>query len=170
MKFLLKLALVASLVFGSSAVFAQKFGCVDSQDLVTVISVRDSVELKIQRLSNDYATHLELIQVEFNNKYQDYQKNLSTYSESMRQLKEKELQNLEQRYTETAREAQQELQNYQVKLMTPIVDEIKAAVKKVGSANNFLIVFDLSGDTMLYFDEKNLVNITPLVKKELGLK
>ena len=58
---------------------------------------RDSALSKYQKFAQDQQSQLETIQVEFNNKYLDYQTNAETLSESAKQLKERELQDLQKR-------------------------------------------------------------------------
>ena len=172
MKKLFRLAILgAILVFGSSSAFGQqKFGYIDFQDLVSQMPERDSVQVKIQKLSEDYSSMLELMQVEFNNKYQDFQKNATTYTDAIRQVKERELQELNQRIEELYRTANQELETTSANLIAPIIEKAENAVKKVGRDNGYLAVFNLSTQPMLYYDEKNMTDILPLVKKELGIK
>lgn len=170
MKNFTKLTLVAALVLCSSTLFAQKFGYINTQELIAAMPERDSVQTKLTEYSKELGTQLESIQVEFNNKLQDYQKVSATLSESLRQLKEKELQDLQGRYQEFQEVAQQDMQKMQAQLMTPVVERAENAIKKVSKANAFLIVFDQAAGAMAYFDEAVMVNVLPLVKKELGIK
>ena len=95
MKNLVKLTLLAALLLCGSTTYAQKFGYVNSQELITAMPERDSALSKYQKFAQDQQSQLETIQVEFNNKYLDYQKNAETLSESAKQLKERELQDPE---------------------------------------------------------------------------
>lgn len=171
MKRLTKLALVAVLVLAcSSTVYAQKFGYINSQELISAMPERDSVQVKLERLQEELGSQLETIQVEFNNKYLEYQKNLSTYSESIRQLKEKELQDLQTRYDEFNQVAQRDFANSQTALMTPVVNRAQEAIDKVSKANGFTLVFDTAAGGLLYQNESTVINLLPLVKTELGIK
>ena len=82
MKNLVKLTLLAALLLCGSTTYAQKFGYVNSQELITAMPERDSALSKYQKFAQDQQSQLETIQVEFNNKYLDYQKNAETLSES----------------------------------------------------------------------------------------
>lgn len=169
MKNFTKLTLVAALVLCSSTLFAQKFGYINTQELIGTMPERDSIQIKLEVFSKELGTQLESIQVEFNNKLQSYQKESAGYSETVRQLKEKELEELQGRYREFQETAQQDLQKMQAQLMTPVVARAENAIKKVSKANAFTIVFDEAVGAMAYFDEAVLVNVLPLVKKELGI-
>lgn len=171
MKRLTKLALVAVLVLAcSSTVYAQKFGYINSQELIGAMPERDSVQVKLERLQEELSSQLETIQVEFNNKYLEYQKNLATYSESVRQLKEKELQDLQTRHDEFNQIAQRDFTNTQTALMTPVINRAQEAIDKVSKANGFTLVFDSAAGGLLYQNESTVINLLPLVKTELGIK
>ena len=166
----LKLTLLAAALVCGLSSYAQKLGYINRSELIMMMPERDSAEKKLQVYSNDLSTQLDAIQVEFNTKFQEYQKNSTTLSESVRQLKEKELQELQGRYQEFAQVAQQDLQKMEEQLMEPIVKRADEATAKVSKANGLLIVFDQASGAMAYFDEVNLTDVLPLVKTELGIK
>ena len=101
---------------------------------------------------------METIQVEFNNKYLDYQKNAETLSESAKQLKERELQDLQKRFDDFQQVAEQDAQKMQQQLMGPVITKAQDT-----------IVFDVAAGAMAYYNEATVTNILPLVKKELGI-
>ena len=169
MRKLSRLTLVAALVLCSTTLFAQKFGYINTQELIAAMPERDSAQVKLQNYTKELGTQLESIQVEFNNKYQEYQKSMGSLTESVRQLKEKELQDLQTRYEEFQQMAQQDIQKMQAQLMGPVIERAENAIKKVGKANGFLVVFDQSSGAMAYFDEAMLTDVLPMVKKELGI-
>ncbi|MFI3266153.1 MAG: OmpH family outer membrane protein [Rikenellaceae bacterium] len=171
MKRFTQLALVAALViFCSTTASAQKFGYVNSQELISIMPGRDSVTSQLELFSNELASQLETIQVEFNNKLNDYQTNGATYSDSVRALKEKELTDLQGRFQEFQTIAQQDMQAKQAELMTPIIKLAGETVEKVCKDAGLLATFDLSAGALIYQDTTAMVNILPLVKAELGIK
>lgn len=121
MKNLVKLTLLAALLLCGSTTYAQKFGYVNSQELITAMPERDSALSKYQKFAQDQQSQLETIQVEFNNKYLDYQKNAETLSESAKQLKERELQDLQKRFDDFQQVAEQDAQKMQQQLMGPVI-------------------------------------------------
>lgn len=170
MKNLLKLTLFAALfVVCSSSAYAQKFGYINSQELISLMPERDSAVVQFNKFQEELESQMETIQVEFNTKYMDYQKNSTTMTDGVRQMKEKELQDLQRRLDEFGQAAQQDLQEMQQKLMTPIIEKAQAAIKKVGKAHSMTMVFDISVGAVVYNDEATTTDILPLVKKELGI-
>lgn len=168
MKNLVKLTLLAALLLCGSTTYAQKFGYVNSQELITAMPERDSALSKYQKFAQDQQSQLETIQVEFNNKYLDYQKNAETLSESAKQLKERELQDLQKRFDDFQQVAEQDAQKMQQQLMGPVITKAQDAIKKVAQAAGYTIVFDVAAGAMAYYNEATVTNILPLVKKELG--
>ena len=169
MKKLLGLTLLAVAMLGINTVSAQKFARINLQELVMAMPKAAEAEANLNALQKDWIEQLEQIQVEINNKYADYQKNQATMSAANKQVREKELVDLQQRLQEVQQLAQQELQKKEQELMEPIQKEAQDAINKVAKANNYIAVFNTAIPSLIYVDESQLTDITPLVKKELGI-
>lgn len=167
MKKVLKLTLVVAMVLSSTTLFAQKLGRINSQEVIMAMPETAAMQTSLQAVQKDWEENLEAINVEFNNKLQEFQKNLNTMSDAVRQIKEKELNDLRTRGSELQQMAQQDLGKKEQELMTPIIEKAQNAIKSVSKAGGFLAVFEAG--SLIYFDEANLIDITPLVKKELGI-
>ncbi len=163
-------AIVTALTFGVSGVIAQsyKFGHIDSQEILKVMPDMDSAQAKITNYAESLQAQIEELQVEFNKKYQDYLQKRSTFTDAIREMKEKELTDMQQRAQEYQQVAEQDYQRYQAETMKPVIDKADAAIKKVAKANGFTYIFDTSSGVLLYFSEQS-IDITPLVKNELGI-
>jgi len=170
MRKILGLAIAALLTFSFSGVNAQnyKFGHINSQELLKAMPDRDSAEAKIKKYAETLQDQIEQLQVEFNKKYQDYLQKRATFTDAIREMKEKELTDMQQRAQEYQQVAEQDYQRYQAETMKPVIDKADAAIKKVAKANGFTYIFDTSSGVLLYFSEQS-IDITPLVKKELGI-
>lgn len=169
MKLLTKISVVAALLMMCSATsFAQKFGYINSQELIVSMPDYDSVQVKMEKYSQELDDQLETIQVEFNNKLAEFQKNSATYSPAIAQLKEKELTALRDRFQEFNQTAQQDVQNMQSQLMMPVVTKAQDAIKKVCKANSFTMVYDLAAGALIYYDDA-VVNVLSLVQAELKI-
>ena len=174
MKKILKLTLTVMLVLCAEAVFAQKFGRVDLAAVVTNMPEFAEAQTNLEAYGKDLQDQLEQIMVEFNTLYADYQKSAASLSDSVRQLKERELSELQQRYQDFQQLAQQDMQKKEAEIMNPIYEKANEAVKKVSAAGGYVAVFSTAGDQassagLAYFDPTALVDITPAVKKELGI-
>lgn len=167
MKNALKLTLALAMMLSCTTLFAQKFGRINSQEVMLAMPETTEMQNKLQAVAKDWEENLETINVEFNNKLQDFQKNLNSLSDAARQIKEKELNDLRQRGTEMQQMAQQDLAKQEQELMTPIIEKAQNAIKAVSKAGGYTAIFETG--SLVYFDEATLTDITPLVKKELGI-
>lgn len=171
MKLLMKLSLAAAaLLCATSVSNAQpKFGYVNSQEIIYNMPEIGDVQLQLEKLQKEVEEQLEFLQVEYNNKLADYQKNVGTYSDSIRQSKERELIDLQQRYEELGKAGSQDMQKKQGELMTPLIEKARATINKIAAANSLVAVFDTAAGALAYMDESQMIDIAPAVKKELGI-
>ena len=88
---------------------------------------------------------------------------------SVKQMKQQELQQIQQRYTEFERIANEDFQKKQAELFEPVHKKAQEAVNKVAKAAGYIAVFDLTNQSLAYYDEAQMVDIAPAVKKELGI-
>ena len=167
MKKLLGLTLLAVAAFGISTASAQKFARINSQEIVLAMPELTEIQKNLEALEKDWAEQLEQIQVEFNNKMADYEKNQATMAATIKQMKQQELQQLQQRFGEIQQLAQQDMQKKQAELFEPVQKKAQEAINKIAKAAGYLAVFETA--SLVYFDEAQLVDIAPLVKKELGI-
>ena len=107
--------------------------------------------------------------MEFNNKLADFQKNQATMAASVKQMRQQELEQLQQRFSEFQQIAQQDFQKKENELIEPVQKKANDAVNKVAKIAGYIAVFNTSLPTLAYFDEAQLTDIAPLVKKELGI-
>ena len=166
MKKVLKLTLAVVCVMFSTSLFAQKIGRISSQEVVVNMAEYKEAQTQIEALAKDLQAQAETIQVEMNNKLQEYQKGAETMTDAVRQLKEKELTDLNTRLQEFNQVAQQELQKKEQELMEPIIKKANEAITEVSKAGGYTVIFETG--QMIYFDEAQVKDITPEVKAKLG--
>ncbi|HEY9124253.1 MAG TPA: OmpH family outer membrane protein [Bacteroidales bacterium] len=159
----------AAFISTAGAQTAIKLGHINSQELIEAMPESDSAQKKIEKLTKDLQSQLETMQVELNNKYQDYLSKRDTYSDLIKQTKENELQELNQRIQTFSQNAEQDLQKQRSGLYKPILDKANKAIADVSKENGFTYIFDLAGGLIIYHAE-NSTDILPLVKAKLGLK
>lgn len=167
MKKAIKLTLAVALMLSASSLFAQKFGRINSQEILLAMPETKEMETNMQAYGKDLQDNLETITVEFNQKYLDFQKNFDTYSDAVKQLKQKELQELQNRREEFEQVAQQDYQKKQQELVTPIIEKAMAAIDKVTKENGYLVVFETG--SLASYDEAALTDLAPQVRQELGI-
>jgi outer membrane protein len=165
-------ALVFMLIFTGYFTTAQslKFGHINRNELIQAMPEFDSAKVKLEKLNTELSNAMELLQVEYNNKAEAYLKESKNLTDLVRQTKEQELQDYNKRLTDFQTNAQNQLQERQVSLFTPITEKADKAIKDVGKENGFIYIFDLSQNQVIYYDEAKSTNVMVLVKGKLGLK
>ncbi|NLF43406.1 MAG: OmpH family outer membrane protein [Bacteroidales bacterium] len=170
MKNLLKVFVILSLVIASTGVSAQsktKLGHIDSNELMKIMPGRDTIQTQLENHAKELEAQFTAMQTEFNTKYQDFLANEKTYSELIRQAKQKELANLQERIVEFQESAQADLQKKEAELFNPLIEMAKKAIEEVAKANGYTYIFDSSLGVLLYSEPTD--DILPLVKKKLGI-
>jgi outer membrane protein len=164
------LMIVIALVGQSAMAQSFKFGHINSDELIQSMPEYDSATVKLEKFRKELVNALELMQVEWNNKSDAYQKESKTLSDIVKQTKEQELMDIQKRIQDFQANAQTQLQNKQTEVFQPIYTKVDKAIKDIGKENGFLYVFDVAKGALLYFDETKSTNVMPLVKTKLGLK
>lgn len=151
--------------------FAQgtlKIGYLDSQKLMSMMPESDSAQAQVKRYAQSLQAQMQAMGNEYKNKVQDYQNNQGTMSDLIRQTKEKEITDLQQRIQAFQGSADQDIQKKQQDLYQPIVEKVKNAIEAVGKEYHYTYILDVSQGTVLFY--ANGDDVLPLVKKKLGLK
>ncbi|HEC42019.1 MAG TPA: OmpH family outer membrane protein [Bacteroides sp.] len=169
MKNIIKLFLVVVILMGGLTVNAQelKFGHIDSRELLMSMPESDSAQTKIQKLGEDYQQQVEEMRVEMNKKYDDYINNQETWTDLIKQTKEADLQDMQQRVGQFEQMAQQDLQTQQQEMMRPILEKANNAVKEVAQENGFIYIFDIGSGNPVFWSDQS-IDILSLVKTKLG--
>lgn len=169
MKNFLKLTLALAMMLGATSLHAQKFGRINTNEVIAAMPETKEAQTNLEAFVKDYSDALEAMQVEFNTKVADLQKNEATLSESMKQLKYKDIQDLSNRIDEFQRTAQNDIQAKQAELMRPVQEKALNAIKAVAQEGAYTAIFDTSVPSMVYYDEAQMVDVLPAVKTYLGL-
>jgi outer membrane protein len=171
MKSVLKICVLG--IFFFSAVFANaqapKFGHIDLQALIEVMPERATAEKQFVAFQKELEDALGMMQKEFQTKYMEYATKRDSLSETVRKMKEEDLNAMNERIQTYQSTAQQQLQTKQGELLKPVFDKADKAVKEVGAEKGLIYVFDMSSRTILY-NSKESLDVLPLAKTKLGIK
>lgn len=146
-----------------------KLGHINSQEILTLMPERVTIEKTISDLQTQWESELVKMREEYNGKIKEYQEKQATMPESIKQARQAEIGEIEQRMTTFNQTATEDLKKKQQELFTPVIEKVKKAINEVGAENNYLYIFDLSTQSIIYQSPKSS-DVTPLVKKKLGLK
>ncbi len=170
-----KLAVIAivvlSIVFSSNS-FAQKqykFGHIDSNQLLSIMPEREKAKVELENHAKQLEKTLTGMQSELERKYQEYITSADSLSKLIKQTKEAELSEMQQRMQSFQQNAQKELSEKENELLQPIILKAKNAITAVAEERGYIYVFDMGTGSLLYFSEDS-EDLLPFVKTKLGIQ
>lgn len=164
MKKLVLFAVFGLLTLSSSA---QKFGHINSQELLSLMPERKTAETSLQNYAQGLENQLMSMQTEYQSMIEDYQNNESSYDDLTKQDKEAEIIGLQERLQTFQQNAQKSLQEKEQELLRPILERAQNAIDKVAKKEKYTYILDSSSGLLLYSKESE--DILEKVKDELGL-
>lgn len=145
-----------------------KFAHIDIQKMVSTLSDKVQADKKLQDEATKLQTQLKIMSDELEKKYTDYMAEKDSLPELVRSIKEKEIQDQNQRIQNYNQLAQQSLGQKEQELLKPIVDKVQKAIDEVGAEQGFIYIFDVSSKAIVYHSDKS-VDAEVLVKAKLGI-
>ena len=163
-----KIFLFAAMALISAAAFAQpKFAHVNFQELYQLMPEADQARATMTASQNEAMETYQTMVEEYQSKLTQYQQKASTWTQTIRESKEKELMDMEQRINEFQTNIQQELAAQQNELMAPLVQKAQETVSNLAKAGGYIYVFD--APQMLYIDPAQSTDLTPAARKALNI-
>jgi outer membrane protein len=151
------------------AIFAQKFGHLNSADIMQAMPEYKTAQTELQNLEKQYTNELQMMESELAKKSDAYEKEKATLPANIAQRREAELQDLYGRMQQYYQESQQQLAQASQEKMNVLVEKITKAIKEVGVAGGYLYIFDTSSG-IPYISETLSTDVTAAVKTKLGIQ
>ncbi len=159
-------ALFATSVIAEAQV---KIAHVNTADIMEVMPERSKVEKDLEKYYSDLEQQLQTMAKEYQTKMQDYEANQATMSNLVKQSKEKEIIDLQNRIQQFQDNAQTDFAAKREKLLTPLLEKIQNAINVVGKEKGYTYIIDLATGAVVYHGT-DAVDLTPAVKAKLGIK
>lgn len=157
------------MVITTMSMSAQKFGYINSQQLIGQIPQVKEANANIETLQKQLEKQGQDMVVSLQTKYKDLERKQAQGELSPKQL-ELEAQGLKQEEANIAKfqqDSQRKIYEKSESLLKPIRDKIQTAIDDVAKENDFQYVFDQAIGILLYADTST--DITTLVKAKLGM-
>ncbi len=165
------LTAISATLLTTVVTFAQtkKIGHADLMGIVAIMPEKAQADTAYAAYSKELENEYYALEKELRDLTADYEANKATRSEGMNKIKEDKIMAKQQEIQQFAQVTiQQELQEKQFKLMSPIIDKAELAIKEVAKEKGYTYVFDRSeGGAMLMWDDADALDMD--VKKKLGL-
>ena len=170
MKSVFKICVLGILLFAAGFANAQtpKFGHIDLQALYQIMPERAAGEKQFVAYQKELEDALGMMQKEAQTKYVEYLAKRDSLSETVRKMKEDDLNLMNERIQNYQQSAQQQMQTKQAEIFKPMLDKADKAVKDVGAEKGLIYVFDMSSRVILY-NSKESLDLLPLVKAKLAI-
>ncbi|RLD31787.1 MAG: OmpH family outer membrane protein [Bacteroidetes bacterium] len=156
--------LLTSLGFSQATL---KLGHIDSNEILTLMPETDSLQNELKNYADYLDQQMNAMAMEYQSKVTDYQDNVATMSDLIRQTKEKEITDLQARIQAFQQSADQDLQAKQAELFNPLIEKVKNAIDEVGRENSYTYILDVGAGAVIFYEGGD--DVLPLVKKKLGI-
>ena len=167
---MLKKLLLALVVALPMSAFAQKFGTVNSDEILAALPDTKAAQEQLNEASKKYETEYQKLTEEVNKLIADYQaiQNDTTTPETIKERRMQEIQERGQKVEQFRQTAQEDLQRQNQQLMAPIIQKITDAITSVGQEGSFTFIFPYDPSLVLY-KGTDVIDVTPMVKTKLGI-
>lgn len=149
------------------AVFAQKFGKVNTQVVVQSLPDYAKAQGEMAALNKQKENDLKSMQDELTRKYQEYDKSKSAMNPTKQKETEEELQGLNAKIQQAYQDAQKELSEKNNALLEPILTKVQNAITAVGKAGGYTSIFEIGTSGVVFFGD-NVKDVTEEVKAKVG--
>lgn len=162
-----KLFVFALAAFATLSLQAQSFGRVNFSELVALMPEMDQAREVIAASQKEAEETYSAMVEEFQSKYTQYTQKRDSWTAAIRESKERELSDMQNRIQEFQNNISQELQQQQNQLQAPIYEKANKTVQELAKAKGLIALFDST--QALYFDESKVIDLTPEARKALGI-
>lgn len=167
------MVLACGLLMGKAAMAQSNTGLkiayINSAVLLQNMPERINADSALAKYTRTFQEQIEIMTKEFQTKLQQFQSSEKTMSDAMKEVKTKELQDLQTRIESTQQSAQEKIQMKKQDLYTPILEKADKAIKDVAKEKNYDYIFDVNSQNGIVFS-KDEYDITNLVKTKMGIK
>jgi outer membrane protein len=171
-----KLALLFVLAIATITTQAQnptastKIGYADVDYIFSQMPEAKQIDTELKSTQTQLKNQIDSKTQEFQKKLADYQANLNTMLDAVRQNTERELTMLQENLQKLQQDAQTTIQNKQAQMMEPVYKKVGKAIEDVAKENGYTFILNqqIGGlDVILYGDENS--DVSDLVLKKLGV-
>ena len=167
---MLKKIVLMLMLIAPMSVFAQKFGHIKTQEILTVMPEYTKAQTDIAAMEQQYRDEIKRAEEELSKKYAAYQQEQANLPKNIAERRQKELDDLMQKGMQFQQDAQQQLQQSWMEMIQPIAKKIDDAIKAVGQEGGYVSIFDLNSTNIPFVNETLSTDVTAAVKAKLDIK
>jgi outer membrane protein len=169
-KFIKLIPAVAVAMLLSSGLYAQtlKFGHINSAELIQAMPQTKQADSTLKKFAESLDSQLKTMSIEYQTKLQSYQSKADSMPDAIRQVKEKELYDLQTRIQDFQQTAQESIQKKKEEIYGPILKKAEDAIKTLAKEKSYSYIFDTSVGAVVFAQESD--DVMSMVKAKLGIK
>ncbi len=143
-----------------------KIAYVSAQEIFAKMPEYAAAQTKLTTKRETAMKTAQAIEQEYQTLLEKYKNDSTEISESILMDRQKQVQQLEERYQNFIQTSNAEFEKEQEALLTPIQQKLMSTIKDVGDENGITYIFDRAA---LLYVSASAVDITPKVKTKLGI-
>lgn len=163
------LFVVCGLLIGNIASAQMKIGYINSAELLNLMPEIKKANTDIETYQKSFVDQLQQLQTEGQNKLQAYNAGEKTMTDAVKEAKQQELMDIENRLRNLQQSAEEKVAKKKEELYTPILEKAQKAIEDVAKEKGYDYIFDRGAGQGLLF-AKDSYNVMPDVKTKLGIK
>ncbi|MBR5935145.1 MAG: OmpH family outer membrane protein [Bacteroidaceae bacterium] len=165
-----KTIIVALMAFMPFVAFAQKFGHVNTDDIIPMMSEYKAAQAELETLQKQYGEEWEYMQNEYQKKITDYESQRESLPENIRTRREQEIMDSQDKMRQYAQDVQTNLDQKSNELMSSINNKVLKAIQAVGEEGAYVCIFNMAGGVVPFVSSTLTTDVTEAVKAKLGIK
>ncbi len=145
-----------------------KIAFVNSQELFGSMPELSSIETQMNTKQEQVKKNAAALETEYNNKMEEFKNSTDEVTEALLMDRQKQIQQIEERYQTFMQNSQKEVQDLQQKLLAPVQEKLQKAIKDVGEEKGYTFILDIASGSIAYHSP-TAIDANPLVKAKLGI-
>jgi len=145
-----------------------KIGYIDMQELIQSMPETRNADSALQKFANQLQQQIQSAQQEYQNKLIAYQQQADTLSDAIKEIRTRELSNMQKNLQDLSQAAQDSYQQKNQQLLQPIIEKAQKAVQEVAKEKGYTYVFNKQQDILIVAPAAD--DLLPAVKAKLGIK
>ena len=165
----MKKILIVLMLIAPMSMLAQKFGYMNSAEIVQLMPEFKQAQKKLQDMEKKYTADFESMRTELEKKGTEFEKlQKDSVPENILKRRYEDLMQLEQRLQQYAQEVQANLARAEQEEMVAIQTKLRDTLDVVGREGGYVCIFDLSGG-MPYVSKTLCEDVTMKIRTKLGI-
>ena len=165
----MKKFLIVIMLLAPMSLLAQKFGYMNSAELIQLMPEFSKAQKKLQDLEKTYTNDFNAMRTELEKKGTEFEKlQKDSVPENILKRRYEELLQMEQRLQQASQELQASLAQAEQQEMVAIQTKLRDALDAVGRDGGYVCIFDLAGGVP-YISKTLCEDVTAKLRTKLGI-